>query len=221
MFHELLIILIVFRFYADSIESNKSDTKLKIIGGLTVKNRSDFSYQVSLRYAGHHLCGGSIISESLILTAAHCCFHDKKPLSRHNLRVIAGDLNIRKSSNKTESRSVSAVYVHPSYDDKFIKNDIALWKVSPPFIWNENIQPVEISNYKVHTNAPCNVSGWGITDHENMSQVNKFSVECSEQQFEVCRSANNSKILLQKDLPRNNLTKSHLCRFLWEGFLSG
>ncbi|XP_044761896.1 serine protease 38-like isoform X4 [Coccinella septempunctata] len=190
MFHELLIILIVFRFYADSIESNKSDTKLKIIGGLTVKNRSDFSYQVSLRYAGHHLCGGSIISESLILTAAHCCFHDKKPLSRHNLRVIAGDLNIRKSSNKTESRSVSAVYVHPSYDDKFIKNDIALWKVSPPFIWNENIQPVEISNYKVHTNAPCNVSGWGITDHE-------------------------------KDLPRNNLTKSHLCRFLWEGFLSG
>ncbi|XP_044761895.1 trypsin-3-like isoform X3 [Coccinella septempunctata] len=83
MFHELLIILIVFRFYADSIESNKSDTKLKIIGGLTVKNRSDFSYQVS-----------------------------------------------------------------------------------PPFIWNENIQPVEISNYKVHTNAPCNVSGWGITDHE-------------------------------------------------------
>ncbi|XP_045483731.1 trypsin I-P1-like isoform X1 [Harmonia axyridis] len=163
MYYKLMV-LIVFRFIVHSFTLSNIDSQLKIIGGLSVRSRSDFPYQVSLRYIGHHLCGGSIISRNLILTAAHCCFHEKKLLRRHNLKVVAGDLNIRRISNKTEHREVSEVFVHPGYNEELIENDIALWKVSSDFIWNEDIQPIDIAYKKFNAYTRCNISGWGVTN---------------------------------------------------------
>lgn len=42
-----------------------------IIGGNEAKD-GQFPYMVSLRLYGSHMCGGSIISDHWILTAAHC-----------------------------------------------------------------------------------------------------------------------------------------------------
>lgn len=43
----------------------------KIVGG-NVVNIEDIGYQVSLNFYGSHRCGGSILSNKFILTAAHC-----------------------------------------------------------------------------------------------------------------------------------------------------
>lgn len=43
----------------------------RIVGGRRA-SAGQFGHQVSLRYFGHHICGGSIISASYVLTAAHC-----------------------------------------------------------------------------------------------------------------------------------------------------
>lgn len=43
----------------------------RIVGGQLAAT-AQFPFQVSLRYFGSHICGGSIISENYILTAAHC-----------------------------------------------------------------------------------------------------------------------------------------------------
>ena len=51
---------------------NGTAEKEKIIGGIEAEE-GDFPYQVSLRLLrGNHFCGGSIISNQWILTAAHC-----------------------------------------------------------------------------------------------------------------------------------------------------
>ena len=43
----------------------------RIIGG-TVSSEGEWPWHISLRMSGTHVCGGSILSESLIVTAAHC-----------------------------------------------------------------------------------------------------------------------------------------------------
>lgn len=43
----------------------------RIVGGVDA-TLGQFPHQISLRQSGSHICGGSIISRDVILTAAHC-----------------------------------------------------------------------------------------------------------------------------------------------------
>lgn len=43
----------------------------RIVGGKTV-HIEEYPFQVSLQSGGHHMCGGSVIHENFVLTAAHC-----------------------------------------------------------------------------------------------------------------------------------------------------
>uniref|UniRef100_A0A4X2LVH3 Peptidase S1 domain-containing protein n=1 Tax=Vombatus ursinus TaxID=29139 RepID=A0A4X2LVH3_VOMUR len=43
----------------------------KIIGGYTCEANS-LPYQVSLNFFGQHICGGSLISDQWVVSAAHC-----------------------------------------------------------------------------------------------------------------------------------------------------
>ncbi|KAK9871298.1 hypothetical protein WA026_011567 [Henosepilachna vigintioctopunctata] len=160
--------IIVFRLFSVlSLPTDSEKPQLKIIGGNAVSNRSDFPYQVSLRYMGFHFCGGAIIDYNYIITAAHCCFDgDNNKLKKNYLKVVAGNLSIKQRLKDTTARNVEEVYVHPEYDSESILNDIALWKISSPFIWTEQIQPIGIISRKTNAKSHCYVSGWGVTDYQ-------------------------------------------------------
>jgi secreted trypsin-like serine protease len=100
----------------------------RIIGGAPVKTRS-WSWMVSLtNYFTHgHFCGGTILSESWILTAAHCV----SKWSAADIIINAGSNNLDESTVK---RHVAKIISHPNYDpnDEFFRNDIALIKLSSP-----------------------------------------------------------------------------------------
>lgn len=51
--------------------SNELFAGNRIIGG-EVTSIEEHPYQISLEYGSGHRCGGSILDESTILTAAHC-----------------------------------------------------------------------------------------------------------------------------------------------------
>ena len=76
-----------------------------------------------------HLCGGSLIYESAILTAAHCIYG----YSPSQLVVIAGVHTFNSSLIEYSSvYYVSDFFYHPEFDTKKIINDIAILKLTRP-----------------------------------------------------------------------------------------
>lgn len=64
----IFIFSTIFSVFGDKIIEIEDE---KIVGGFPIEINAA-PYQVSLRYFGSHICGGSIISEYYVLTAAHC-----------------------------------------------------------------------------------------------------------------------------------------------------
>ncbi|KAJ8675719.1 hypothetical protein QAD02_011505 [Eretmocerus hayati] len=89
-----------------------------------------YPFMASIRYAGELICGGSIISPNVILTAAHCVPEDYS-LDLFYVKVGDSDINFRGSWHQ-----VAKVLKHEKYQElnkeKRMMNDIALLKLKEP-----------------------------------------------------------------------------------------
>ncbi|GFG39798.1 hypothetical protein Cfor_01713, partial [Coptotermes formosanus] len=145
----------------------------KIIGGADA-GQGDFPYQVSIRENGwelRHFCGGSVIDEQHVLTAAHCV----QGSGPGDIKIVAGDVNLDRSSCTSVRRSVSAIFVHENYSGNTFENDIALIRVSKPFPTDSNfIMAIRPSSTTVKEGTPCNVTGWGKNETNKAVLPNKL-----------------------------------------------
>jgi hypothetical protein len=102
------------------IEPNKGDLDdLAIVGG-TNAPAGLYPHQVSIQTrSGFHFCGGSLVGDRHVLTAAHCVQGERPS----QLRVAADLINL---SSGGQVFSVTAIDVHSSYNSSTSDNDIAL-----------------------------------------------------------------------------------------------
>ena len=101
-------------------------TVTKIVGGEAAV-ASSWGWAVALTYNSDYLsCGGSILSSSWILTAAHCVHNRVAYL----FKVYAGSNYLQTFS---QVRRVISIYEHPDYNPRTVVNDIALLQLSSPF----------------------------------------------------------------------------------------
>ncbi|MGF1865536.1 serine protease [Enterovibrio norvegicus] len=116
-------------------------------------------------------CGGAIIADNYVLTAAHCL----TKFSAQELTVFAGN----EVWLDGEPIEVSTMFIHEDYDDKSFFADIALLKLSGSLPSNaKSISLISASEQseletEMGISMPNNffVSGWGATSGDGVSET--------------------------------------------------
>lgn len=118
----------------------------RIVGGQDAV-RGQFPYSVSIRdYMSKsiHCCGGVIISDRHILTAAHCL--QGKRSEAKNLFVVVGALLREKDGIVM---SVTKMSIHRNFDEETYKNDIAMIKTAEKIIFTDTVKPIALTKTKI------------------------------------------------------------------------
>ncbi|XP_008851827.1 coagulation factor XI isoform X1 [Nannospalax galili] len=143
---------------------NECTTKIKsrIVGG-TASVHGEWPWQVSLHTTSptqRHLCGGSIIGNQWILTAAHCLHGVESPKILH---VYSGVINQSEINEDTTFFGVQEIIIHEEYKMAESGYDIALLKLESTMNYTDSQRPICLPS-KGDRNVlytECWVTGWG------------------------------------------------------------
>ncbi|XP_017073832.1 serine protease SP24D-like [Drosophila eugracilis] len=147
------------------VQSAPGSLNARVVGGEDAA-KAQFPHQVSLRNAGSHSCGGSILSKNYILTAAHCVTN--QDANGNHIAIAADRFTIRAGSNDRFSGGVlvqvAKVIVHEEYGN--FLNDVALLLLETPLILSTSIQPISLPTSDTPADADIIISGWGRIKHQ-------------------------------------------------------
>uniref|UniRef100_A0A8C6G100 Peptidase S1 domain-containing protein n=1 Tax=Moschus moschiferus TaxID=68415 RepID=A0A8C6G100_MOSMO len=156
----------------------------KIIGGREAKPHSR-PYMAYLRIQTPEnilICGGFLVREDFVLTAAHC--------QGSSINVTLGAHNIMERERTQQVIPVRKAIPHPHYNAKTLVNDIMLLQLMRKANVTTAVSPISLprDRDKVNPGMLCSVAGWGRLGVD-MSRPNKLQeVELEVQRAEECTS---------------------------------
>ncbi|XP_065204628.1 venom protease-like isoform X2 [Planococcus citri] len=141
----------------------------KIIGGKsTTPGDWPWMAAIGFRYPSkprpEFLCGGTLISDTWILTAGHCV----RSVGKSTQTVArVGEIDLTKDS--ATDMPAEEIIVHPQFTFSPLLNDIALLRLRNPVTFTAKIRPIclpklnEYKNDKFYANKSASIAGWGYT----------------------------------------------------------
>nr|XP_044624058.1 hepatocyte growth factor isoform X3 [Equus asinus] len=174
--------------------------QLRVVNG--IPTRTNVGWMVSLKYRNKHICGGSLIKESWILTARQCFPARNKDLKDYEAWLGIHDVHGRGDEKRKQVLNVSQLVYGPE------GSDLVLLKLTRPAVLDDFVSTIDLPNYgcTIPEKTTCSVYGWGYTGlinsdgllrvahlyimgNEKCSQYHQGKVTLNES--EICAGAEN------------------------------
>lgn len=135
----------------------------RIIGGTPIAIEAA-PWQVLLTVRSQQQCGGALLNNRWIVTAAHCVDQNRPS----DISVQVGTTS-NPASPGTAPRTVNRIEIFPGWDATSFRNDVALLELSEEVLASPATLPValpvvEDPSIWPAAGTPATVSGWGATD---------------------------------------------------------
>nr|KAG5707306.1 hypothetical protein BaRGS_000080 [Batillaria attramentaria] len=157
----------------------------KIVGG-TAAEVGEFPFLVPIKYSnGNQFCGGSIINERFVLTAAHCV-PDGDPTG---LMITAGDYCTNIAEDSEYNIGVSRVILSDDWTGDNLAGDLALLELAAPLDLSSGlVGPIQLSDGGSCEEGTLTVAGWGYTRSGGRSSLYPQKVDVDVVPLDTCRS---------------------------------
>ncbi|CAD7082660.1 unnamed protein product [Hermetia illucens] len=131
----------------------------RIIGGRPAKV-GQFPSLVALNIQDSGFCGGDLISNRHVVSAAHC-FRDQSNPSK--IKGIAGDVD-RKVESAPSRKELTFIHVasHPRYNPDTQAFDFAVLSLNGAITLSENVHPIVLVRTRPPEKTKCLIAGWGL-----------------------------------------------------------
>ena len=118
------------------VPCGKPQAATKIVGGGAAR-AGQFPWLVSLQLDGEPWCGGTLVSQWFVVTAAHCL----KQMKADRFSVVAGEHDLTQRDGKEQRLAVQAIALHPDYRVGKFRHDLAVLRLAQPAVWGGRVQP--------------------------------------------------------------------------------
>ncbi|KAH8310331.1 hypothetical protein KR044_000781, partial [Drosophila immigrans] len=200
--------------------------KRTILGNGELTRTGEFPWLVLLKYktSGRpFLCGGSLISDRFVLTAAHCITPSAEivavRMGEHNLDTEE-DCTVRHGQQTDclppyEEFGVEDIRPHPKFDRPSNSYDIALIKLNRSVTFRPHISPIclpiDSRSQSITFDQSFYITGWGRTERRMPSPI-LLKATVTRQDLDVCRKYYKNATFTENHICAMGLGKQETCR---------
>ncbi|XP_024122446.1 coagulation factor IXb [Oryzias melastigma] len=216
----------------------KKNYQHRIVGG-DVAFPGEIPWQVTLmtrpqsQNRAQPFCGGSLLSEFWVITAAHCLTHVEL-----NFIVRAGEHDVNVDEGPERDHVVAQKHIHPSYNPRISEynHDIALLKLATPVELSNQRRPICLGpkffiQNLVREATSSLVSGWGKLRFYGPEATKLQKLEIPYVERPVCKESSSDQITRfmfcagfadqQKDSCKGDSGGPHATNYKGTWFLTG
>ncbi|KAL0831995.1 hypothetical protein ABMA28_001495 [Loxostege sticticalis] len=156
----------------------------RIVGGVeTAVN--EFPWVVRLSYFKKFYCGGMLINDRYVLTAAHCV----KSFNWFMIKVTLGEHDRCNATRQPVTRFVVEMVIH-NFTYTTFKDDIALLKLNEPVTITDTVKPICLprDDEQTYEGVKAIATGWGSVSEQKNHSCRLMEVEVPVLSNKVCKT---------------------------------